>query len=109
MNSKRFKNFFKKEKIIFLKNFNNLVNLKKTPDLIILFNVKGNEHLIIEANKVKVPVISFISEDTVFAKKLGLVSNIFNFSGLYLSKIVTRLVYFLLSSIFFRYIKKSIK
>ena len=109
MNSKRFKNFFKKEKIIFLKNFNNLVNLKKTPDLIILFNVKGNEHLIAEANKVKIPVISFISEDTVFVKKLGLTSNIFNFSNLYLSKIVTRLVYFLLSSIFFRYIKKSIK
>ena len=107
MNSKRFNNFFKKEKIIFLKNFNSLVKLKKKPDLIILFNTKGNENLISEAIKVKIPIISFISEG--FITNSEFVHSIFNFYNKYSFKIIIRLVYFLLSSIVFRSIKKAIK
>jgi len=107
MNSKRFNSFFKKEKIIFLKNFNSLVKLKKKPDLIILFNTKGNENLISEAIKVKIPIISFISEG--FITNSEFVHSIFNFYNKYSFKIIIRLVYFLLSSIVFRSIKKAIK
>lgn len=108
INSKRFNSFFNKENIIFLKNFNSLVKLKKNPDLIVLFSGTDNKNVIFEANKLKLPIISFVSHSS--DKNLVILSNIFTiFSKKYPIKLIGKLIYFLLSSILFRYIKKSVK
>ena len=108
IHSKRFKNFFTKEKVIFLKNFNNLVKLKKLPDLIVLFDTNHSEKLLLEAKKMKTPIIAFISNDKE-CNNLTLVSNIFNFDIKHSFKIIVKVFYILLSSILFRGIKKHIK
>jgi len=106
--SKRFKNFFFKEKIIFLKNFSHLVKLKKLPDLIVLFDVKGNEKLLLEANKLKIPIITFINQSNNL-DNFVVTSNVFRFNVKYSLQIILKMLYMLFSSILFRGLKKHIK
>lgn len=106
--SKRFKNFFLKEKIIFLKNFSQLVKLKKSPDLLVLFDITDNGKLLSEANKLKIPVISFINNINN-SENLVITSNVFSFNVKYSLQIILKMIYMLFSSIMFRGLKKHIK
>ena len=106
--SKRFKKFFFKEKIIFLKNFSHLVKLNRSPDLIVLFDATDNDKLLSEANKLKIPVIAFINNSNN-SDNFVITSNVFRFNVKYSFQIILKMIYMLFSSILFRGLKKHIK
>ena len=85
-----------------------MVKLKKLPDLIVLFDIKGNEKLLLEANKLKIPVITFINQSNNLDNFM-VTSNVFRFNVNYSLQIILKMLYMLFSSILFRGLKKHIK
>jgi len=105
LNSKRLSNISKKNNLLLFQNLNNLIELKKLPDLIVVFSTEENLQLINESNRLKIPIIAFNNNSN---SKL-LVISIFNFKDSFSVKLTSNFFYFLISSIFVRYLKKSIK
>lgn len=105
LNSKRLSNISKKNNLLLFQNLNNLIELKKLPDLIVVFSTEENLQLINESNRLKIPIIAFNNNSN---SKL-LVISIFNFKDSFSVKLTSNFFYFLISSIFVRDLKKSIK
>ena len=105
LNSKRLSNISKKNNLLLFQNLNNLIELKKLPDLIVVFSTEENLQLINESNRLKIPIIAFNNNSN---SKL-LVISIFNFKDSFSVKLTSKFFYFLISSIFVRDLKKSIK
>jgi len=105
LNSKRLSNISKKNNLQLFQNLNNLIELKKLPDLIVVFSTEENLQLINESNRLKIPIIAFNNNSN---SKL-LVISIFNFKDSFSVKLTSKFFYFLISSIFVRDLKKSIK
>jgi hypothetical protein len=105
LNSKRLSNISKKNNLRLFQNLNNLIELKKLPDLIVVFSTEENLQLINESNRLKIPIIAFNNNSN---SKL-LVISIFNFKDSFSVKLTSKFFYFLISSIFVRDLKKSIK
>ena len=105
LNSKRLSNISKKNNLRLFQNLNNLIELKKLPDLIVVFSTEENLQLINESNRLKIPIIAFNNNSN---SKL-LVISIFNFKDSFSVKLTSNFFYFLISSIFVRDLKKSIK
>ena len=76
LNSKYLSNISKKNNLQLFQNLNNLIALKKLPDLIVVFSTEENLQLINEANRLKIPIIAFNNNSN---SKL-LIINIFNFN-----------------------------
>merc|ERR1712238_457342 len=100
LNSKRLERFFKKENILFLKKF---INIKKKVNLIIVYNINDNLHLIKESKKLKIPVISFCNTSGNMGQDAKI--SLFGENNYYISKFI----YFLISSFFFKVFKSSLK
>jgi len=100
LNSKRLERFFKKENILFLKKF---INIKKKVDLIIVYNINDNLHLIKESKKLKIPVISFCNANSNMGQDTKI--SLFGENNYYISKFT----YFLISSVLFKVFKSSLK
>ena len=105
LNSKCLSNISKKNNLRLFQNLNNLIELKKLPDLIVVFSTEENLQLINESNRLKIPIIAFNNNSN---SKL-LVISIFNFKDSFSVKLTSKFFYFLISSIFVRDLKKSIK
>jgi len=100
LNSKRLERFFKKENILFLKKF---INIKKKVNLIIVYNINDNLHLIKESKKLKIPVISFCNTNSNMGQDTKI--SLFGENNYHISKFI----YFLISSVFFKVFKSSLK
>ena len=106
LTSKRTEYFFKKENLYFFKNFINFSSKKKIPDLIIVFNQKDNKNVIKEAYKLKIPVITFMGDNSNGSVSIG---NILQFNSFYISKLLSKFFYFILSAVLTRQLKKNKK
>lgn len=105
LNTKRLANVSKKTNLQLINNLTNLIELKKLPDLIVIFSTEENLNLIHESNCLRIPIIAFNNNSNL----KSLVISIFNFKDYFSVKLTYKFFYFLISSIFIRDLKKSIK
>lgn len=106
LNSKRINRYLEKKNIFFLKKFINSILINKVPDLIILYDLSGNNKLIREASKLNIPIFSFLGNDNFNNESFVFYvfnSNIENIS----KKKIIRYIYVLLSAVLIRLLKKS--
>ena len=100
LKSKKVFKLLKKQNILFLQKLN---NLEHKPDLIVLYNETKNIELIKEAIKLKIPIISFLNEGET--KNSHFIYNVFYCKIILHKEYLTKLFYFLLSSILLRNLK----
>ena len=106
LNSKRIHHYLEKKNIYFLKKFINSILVQKVPDLIVLYDLSDNKKLLSEALKLNIPIFAFLGNESfntnssifyIFNSNIGNISK----------KKVSSYIYFLISAILIRVLKKS--
>merc|ERR1712071_727992 len=92
--------------IYFFKKFINSILVQKVPDLIVLYDLSDNKKLLSEALKLNIPIFAFLGNESfntnssifyIFNSNIGNISK----------KKVSSYIYFLISAILIRVLKKS--